>query len=327
MYTIEDLRKIEKQIADMQEKRKEIIHSIYHSNVERKKLGQEEQTEFLDEFVCVDRLKIDADTVVAYQGVPGAYSHQAMYDFFGRNIKNINVSRFEEVVEAVKSGKAEYGILPIENSSAGFVNGIYDIVDKSGITIVGEDEIRVSHALLGVPGAVLEDIRTVYSHTQGLLQCKDFLDTTGWTLYSVANTAVGAVKVMEEKDKSQAAIASELAAEIYGLQILKTGIVNNDNNTTRFIIVSREKIYEKKAKNISICFSLPDESGTLYNILSHINLNGINMTSIESRPRPGRKWEYSFFVTMEGSLLDPKTINALQGICKDSIDFRIIGTY
>lgn len=326
MYTIEDLREIEKQIAEMQEKRKEIIHSIYHSNVEMKDV-QKAGTEFLNGFVCVDHLDINENTVVVYQGVPGAYSHQAMYAFFGKDIQNINVSQFEEVIEAVKCGKADYGILPIENSSAGFVNGIYDMVDKSGITIVGEDELQVSHVLLGIPGASIEDIKTVYSHTQGLLQCKDYLDTTNWTLHSVANTAVGAVKVIEEKDKSQAAIASELAAEIYGLQVLKTGIVNNDNNTTRFIILCRDKVYEKKAKNISICFSLPDESGTLYNILSHINLNGINMTSIESRPLPGRKWEYAFFVTMEGSLLDPKTINALQGICKDSMDFRIIGTY
>lgn len=326
MYTIDDLREIEKQIADMQERRKEIIHSIYLHNAQMKDV-EKGNTEFLNEFICVDHLDINENTVVVYQGVPGAYSHQAMYEFFGKNIKNINVSQFEDVIAAVQCGKADYGILPIENSSAGFVNGIYDMVDKSGITIVGEDELQVSHALLGIPGASIEDIKTVYSHTQGLLQCKDFLDTTDWTLNSVANTAVGAVKVIEEKDKTQAAIASELAAEIYGLQILKTGIVNNDNNTTRFVILSRDRIFEKKAKNISICFSLPDESGTLYNILSHINLNGINMTSIESRPLPGRKWEYAFFVTMEGSLMDPKTINALQGICKDSIDFRIIGTY
>lgn len=327
MYSIDDLREIENQIAEMQEKRKEMIRAICRENANIDRLQTDRYAEFMKEFTCVDELNINEDTVVVYQGVPGAYSHQAMYEFFGEKIKNINVPQFEDVIETVKRGNADYGILPIENSSAGFVNGIYDMIGKSGITIVGEDEVAVSHALMGVPGATIADIQTVYSHTQGLLQCKDFLDTTGWNQISVANTAVGAVKVITEKDKTQAAIASELAAEIYGLQILKTGIVNNDNNTTRFIILSRSKIYVKKAKNISICFSLPDESGTLYNILSHINLNGINMTSIESRPLPGKKWEYSFFVTMEGSLMDPKTVNALQGISRDSMDFRLIGTY
>ena len=227
----------------------------------------------------------------------------------------------------VKNGKADYGVLPIENSSAGFVNGIYDMVGNNDVTIVGEEEVHVAHALMGVPGSDLSRIKTVYSHTQGLLQCANYLSRKPWKQCSVANTAVAAVKVIEEGDKTQAAIASELAAELYGLQILAKDIVNNDNNTTRFIILSKQKIFVEKAENISIRFSLPDESGTLYNILSHINLNGINMTSIESRPLTGRKWEYAFFVTMEGSLLDSRTRHALQGICEDAMDFRLIGTY
>ena len=282
---------------------------------------------FIDEFSCVEKLYVDSDTVVCYQGVPGAYSHQAMFKFFGNNIKNINVAAFEDVIEAVKSDRAKYGVLPIENSSAGFVNGIYDMVGKSGITIVGEEEIPVAHALLGVPGSKVGEIKTVFSHPQGLMQCKNYLDKKAWKQCSVANTAVAAVKVINEGDKTQAAIASELAAEIYGLEILDKNIVDNENNTTRFIIISKEKIFEKRAKNISICFSLPDESGTLYNILGHINVNGINMTSIESRPLAGRKWEYLFFITMQGSLLDIKARNALQGIYNDSTDFKLIGTY
>ena len=234
---------------------------------------------------------------------------------------------FGDVIEMVKNGKADYGVLPIENSSAGFVNGIYDMVGNNDVTIVGEEEVHVAHALMGVPGSDLSRIKTVYSHTQGLLQCANYLSRKPWKQCSVANTAVAAVKVIEEGDKTQAAIASELAAELYGLQILAKDIVNNDNNTTRFIILSKQKIFVEKAENISIRFSLPDESGTLYNILSHINLNGINMTSIESRPLTGRKWEYAFFVTMEGSLLDSRTRHALQGICEDAMDFRLIGTY
>ncbi len=324
MYNIEDLKNVEKQIADLIKERTQIISELKKGNGN---LNDSNKSNFMESFRCVDELEINEDTVVCYQGVPGAYSHQAMLKYFGNNIKNINVASFEDVIEAVKVGKAKYGILPIENSSAGFVNGIYDMVGNSGITIVGEEEIPVAHALLGVPDSDISQIRTVYSHAQGLMQCKNYLDRKSWKCCSVANTAVAAVKVIEEKDKTQAAIASELAAEIYGLEILERGVADNDNNTTRFIIISKDKIYEKNAKNISICFSLPDESGTLYNILSHINLNGINMTSIESRPLVGRKWKYSFFVTMEGSLLDTRTQSALQGIYNDSMDFKLIGTY
>jgi chorismate mutase/prephenate dehydratase len=327
MYNIDDLNDIEEQIITLQEKRKEIISCIYEKNNKLNVENLYENADFLKEFACVDSLNITDNTVVAYQGVPGAYSHQAMFKFFGKGIKNINVPSFEDVIRVVKNGEADYGVLPIENSSAGFVNGIYDMVGNSGITVVGEDEVHVAHALMGVPGAKLSQIETVYSHPQGLMQCKHYLDKMKWKQCTVANTAVAAMQVVEEGDMTKAAIASELAAEIYGLDILEKNIVDNQNNTTRFVILSRDKIYEKKAKNIIISFSLPHESGTLYNILSHINLNGINMTSIESRPLTGRKWEYSFFVTMEGSLLDSKTIGALQGMYQDSIDFRIIGTY
>lgn len=326
MYSIEDLKDIENQIEKLIDKRKEILSELKTDN------GKSVMTDgnniiSVANFKCVEGLEVNDDTVVCYQGVPGAYSHQAMLKFFGREIKNINVPDFRDVISAVKNGKASYGILPIENSSAGFVNGIYDMLGNSDMTIVGEEEIPVAHALLGVPGSDISQIKTVYSHAQGLMQCKKYLDKKPWKKCSVANTAVAAVKVMDEKDMTQAAIASELAAELYGLEILAHKIVDNDNNTTRFIIISKEKMFNKTAKNISICFSLPDESGTLYNILGHINLNGINMTSIESRPLVGRKWEYSFFVTMEGNLLDVRTQNALQGIKNDSSDFKIIGTY
>ena len=307
---------------------KELEDEIKKLTEQRIRLIEEEAADdFMKEFVAVDKLHVTENTVVVYQGVPGAYSHQAMHEFFGKNIKNINVPKFEDVIEAVRSGKADYGILPIENSSAGFVNGIYDMVGNSNLTIVGEDEVKVAHALLGVPGAKLSDIKDVYSHPQGLMQCKDYLDAAGYVQHAVANTAVGAMQVINEKDITKAAIASELAAEIYGLSVLKKDIVNNHDNTTRFIILSTDKIYVKFAKNVSIRFSLRDESGTLYNILGHINMNGINMTSIESRPLKGRKWEYSFFITMDGNLSDANTINALKGIYRDSTDFRLIGTY
>lgn len=322
MYTELDIQDIDEQIAKLQKKRSEIISQMEYCNKDNEQLP-----DFIEEFEMVEKLDITEATKVVYQGVPGAYSHQAMCDFFGKNIDAINVAKFEEVIELVKSGQADYGILPIENSSAGFVNGIYDMVSKSGITIVGENEIRVVHVLMGTHDAELSDITDVYSHEQGLLQCKEYLNSAGFKLHTFANTAMAAMKINDAGDKSCGAIASPLAAEIYGLNILKTDIVDNKNNTTKFIILAGSKVRVKSSKNVCICFSLPDESGTLYKILRHVNHNGINMTSIESRPLQGRKWEYEFFITLEGGLTDRNTIRALKGIKTDSINFKIIGTY
>ena len=325
MNTLEEINSLETQIQKLIDRKNELINSI---GMEKRDLMETHSTsEVVSGFTPVDRLYVDSNTVVVYQGVPGAYSHQAMHDYFGRDIQNINVARFEDVVQTVKDGDADYGVLPIENSSAGFVNGIYDMVGSSGLTIVGGDEVKVAHTLMGLPDAELSDIKVVYSHPQGLLQCSEFLESSGYRQCPVANTAVGAVKVRDEGDRTQAAIASALAADIYGLKILKDDIVNNENNTTRFIILSKRKEYVRTSKNISICFSLPHESGTLYSILGHIKHDGLNMTSIESRPLRGRKWEYSFFITLEGSLMDAAAIDALERIEKDSMDLKIIGTY
>lgn len=325
MDRLEEINSLEAQIQELIDKKNRLIDEMR----DRQSGGADMPgaAESAWGFMPVDRLKVDEETVVVYQGVPGAYSHQAMCDYFGSDIRSINVAGFEDVIETVRCGSADYGVLPIENSSAGFVNGIYDMVAGSGLTIVGGDEVKVAHMLMGTHEAELCDIRRVYSHPQGLMQCSDFLKAAGYEQCQVANTAVGAVRVRDDGDKSSAAIASALAADIYGLKILKRDIVNNENNTTRFVILSRSKEYVKNAKNVSICFALPHESGTLYSILGHIKHGGLNMTSIESRPLRGRKWEYAFFITLEGSLMDTATIDALERISRDSMDFKIIGTY
>lgn len=325
MDTLKAINNIEEQIQGLVTEKNRLIDSVCRDGYVRQP-GRDDP-DVTGGFTPVDRLHIDGNTVVVYQGVPGAYSHQAMHDYFGNDIKSINVPKFEDVIETVRSGKADYGVLPIENSSAGFVNGIYDMVSGSGLTVVGGDEVKVTHTLMGLPDAELTDIRSVYSHPQGLMQCSEFLAAAGYTQCPVANTAVGAVKVRDDRDKTQAAIASRLAADIYGLKVLRDDIVNNENNTTRFIILSKEKEYVKNSSNVSICFSLPHESGTLYSILGHIKHAGLNMTSIESRPLRGRKWEYSFYITLEGNLQDSATVDALERIRNDSLDFKIIGTY
>ncbi|MBR0085913.1 MAG: chorismate mutase, partial [Lachnospiraceae bacterium] len=216
------------------------------------------------------------DTRVVFQGVKGSYGHEAMEMYFGKDIDGYNALTFREVMEEVASGRASYGVLPIENSSTGIITDVYDLLEEFDNYIAGEQVVKVEHALLGVPGSKIEDIKTVYSHPQGLMQCRAFLNEMQWEEISLKNTAVAAQKVITDNDKSQAAIASRRAAAFHGLTVLKEKINDIDNNSTRFIIVKNRKEYYKDADKVSICFELPHETGTLYNVLAHFIFNRIN---------------------------------------------------
>lgn len=276
--------------------------------------------------------KIDAldmgDVRVVYQGVEGAYSHAATLQYFGRDVDAYHVEQFEDAMQEVRDGRADYAVLPIENSSAGAVTDNYDLLVQYKNYIVAETFVAASHALLGTPDAELSDIRTVYSHPQALMQSSAFLGAhREWKQISLENTAVSAKKVIDEGDKSQAAVASETAGKLYGLKVLKTAIQNNQGNTTRFMILSRDAVYRKDAGKVTISFELAHKSGTLYSILGNFIYNGVNMRKIESRPIAGRSWEYRFFIDIEGNLDDAGIKNALKGISEEAQNMRILGNY
>lgn len=265
---------------------------------------------------------------VVFQGVEGAYSFAAMSEYFGKNVDCFHVKTFKEAIEAIIDKRANFAVLPIENSTAGIVTDIYDLLMTADITIVDELILKVEHNLLGLPGTKKEDIRTVYSHSQALSQCKVFLDQyPQWEIKEYSNTAAAAKKIMEDGERSQAAIASKYAAELYGLDILDDKIYLDDQNSTRFIIVSRNKMFRANAKRVSICFDNKHASGSLYSLLSHIIYNGLNMTMIESRPIPESPWQYRFFVDFEGNLKDSAVKNALRGIRQEADYLRILGNY
>ena len=277
-------------------------------------------------FAQVDSLDTK-DCKVVFQGMEGAYTFAAVSTFFGEDIDSVNVETWKEAMEYIKDEKADYAVLPIENSTAGVVTDIYDLLIEYQYSIVGEQIIKIEHALLAPMGATLSDIKRVYSHPQGLMQCKDYLEShNGWQTKERLNTAFAAKKVKEDNDKSQAAIASVHAAEHFGLQVLDKGF-HGETNETRFIIISKQKIYTKKARKITICFELPHESGTLYNMLSHFIYNGLSMTKIESRPIKGRNWEYRFFVDFEGRLDEGAVQNALRGIAQEASQLVVLGNY
>ncbi len=265
---------------------------------------------------------------IVYQGVEGAYSHGAALQYFGEAADVYHVEHFGDAMEEVQAGRADFAVLPIENSSAGAVVDLYDILTRYSNSIVAETFLPVNHALLGTAEAEEEQIKTVYSHPQALMQSSEYLNShRDWKQISMENTAVAARKVLEDGDPTQAAVASEIAGRLYGLKVLKPSIQNNKGNTTRFVILAREQVYRRDAGKISICFELPHRSGTLYNILGHFIFNHVNMVMIESRPIPGRNWEYRFFVDIEGNLEDAAVKNALKGIGAEALNLRILGNY
>ena len=277
-------------------------------------------------FIGVDRLET-AGARVVFQGSEGSYSQAAMQRFFGKEVNSFHVETFRDAMSAIDEGSADFAVLPIENSTAGIVSEIYDLLVEFENYIVGEQIIKIEHCLLAAPEADKDTIRRVYSHPQSLMQCARYLQAYDWQQISMKNNAFAAKKVAEEGDVTQAAIAGEYAAEVYGLKVLEKGINQSETNSTRFIIVTNQKIFRKDANKISICFEVPHTSGSLYYMLSHFIYNNLNMTKIESRPIEDRNWEYCFFIDFEGNLADSAVKNALRGLREETRSMKIIGNY
>ena len=279
-----------------------------------------------ENYECIDELDTKGKKI-CYAGVPGAYAEEAAIRYFGGGVDYINVKRFDDVVMAVADGRAEYGVIPIENSSAGFVSGNYDIIRTSGVKIVAQITIDINHCLLGMKEAVISDITKVISHPQGLMQCKDYIDQNGFKSESVSNTARAAERVRNDGIRSQGAISSERAAEIYGLKILDRNINFSSDNATKFVVLTREEVFLSDAVNVSVCFTTQHKVGALYDVMGIIDRNELNMTSIESRPSLMHKWEYRFYVTFEGKLTDRNVIKALRELKANTDEMIILGTY
>ena len=277
-------------------------------------------------FPQVNSFDVDSDTRIVCFGEHGAYTEQAMEEVFGKDITAINKSTFKDVMETVAGGEAKFGVLPIENTSTGGITDIYDLLLDYDVTIVAEHVVKVEQALMGLPGTSIEDIKMVYSHPQGLMQCAKFLEEhPGILTKTYSSTSAAAKKVAEDGDKSQAAIASSRAADIFGLDIIKEKINYESKNYTRFIIISNQKIFLSNANKISLSFEIKHQAGALYNMLSNFYYNGLNLTKIESRPIENRNWEYRFFVDIEGNLNEPEVGNALASISEFANKLAVLG--
>ena len=281
-----------------------------------------------DVFKEISALNIFTDTKVAYFGEEGSYTQQAMEENFSSKVITFKESTFRTIMEMISNKEVDYGVLPIENASTGGIGDIYDLLVQFDNYIIKEHIINIEHALLGLQDAKLSDIKRVYSHPQALQQTSSFLEEHNEIKQvQCFSTSYGAKKVLEDDNIEQGAIASLYAAKHYNLKVLEKNINNSTTNQTRFIIISNKMEYIKNANKISVCFELPHESGSLYDILSHISYNNLNMTNIESRPIVNKNFKYRFFVDFEGCLKDSGVHNAIKGMKIESSNFKILGAF
>ena len=276
---------------------------------------------------AAQRQPIPAPRVV-YQGVPGAYSEQAALNFFGAGTNTAGLEQFEDCFLALREGRADYAVLPIENSSTGAIRQIYDLLTQYECYMVGETTVRVEHCLMALPGASLDTITHVYSHEQGLFQCERYLNAhPDWKQVPQADTAGSAQMVADSGDITKAAICSARAAELYGLTILAHAINHNTQNTTRFVVVSPRLELRPGADKISTLFVLPHEAGSLHEVLTVFAVHGLNMVKLESRPLPERSWQYMFFLEFTGAPDDPAVGDALHELAQTTGEFRVLGWF
>lgn len=265
---------------------------------------------------------------VVYQGEPGAYSEMASIRFFGDSVQAKGLEQFEDVFQALKNGEADYGVLPIENSSTGAIRQIYDLMTQYDCFVVGETTVAIQHCLMALPGASLDSIQTVYSHEQGLFQCEAYLNKhPKWNRVPQADTAGSANMVAKSGDPSKAAICSKRSAELYGLEILAEAINSNVNNTTRFVVVSPKMELREGRDKVSTCFCIPHQSGSLHEILTIFAVHGLNMVRLESRPIQGSSWEYMFFLEFTGDVAASGMEGVFRELTQSAEQVRVLGNF
>jgi prephenate dehydratase len=263
---------------------------------------------------------------IAFQGEPGAYSEQAVFNYFGE-VETQPCESFDVVFEEVASGVCEAGLIPIENSLAGSIHQNYDLLLRHDLYIVGEYLLRVQHCLIALPGVTKADLKKVISHPQALGQCAAYLRKLGVKTESAYDTA-GSVKMLKESGaRDTAAIASRRAAEIYEMQILEEGIEDNAENYTRFLAISQMVERPAGEAKTSIVFTLKNQPGALFKALSVFALRDIDLTKIESRPLQGKPWEYLFYIDFIGAAHEETASKALDHLGEYALMLRVLGSY
>ena len=263
---------------------------------------------------------------VGYQGIKGGNGHEATLKLFP-NSEAVNYKTFSDVFDAVDKGEIAYGVLPVENSTAGSVSAVYDLILKHRFYIVKALDLPIDYCLAGLKQSEFSDIEKVWSHPQSLSQCANYIARNNFDSTPFENTAVAAREVAKEKRLNVAAICSYKAAEEYGLKIIDNHLQDDKGNTTRFIVISKTLCIPENANKISLCFSLPHVTGSLYGLLCRFNSLGLNLTKIESRPRKGKDFEYLFYLDFSGSVHSNNVIDLISQLSEEMPEFSFLGNY
>lgn len=263
---------------------------------------------------------------VGYQGIKGANGHEATLKLFP-NGDAVNYKTFADVFDAVDREEVTYGVLPVENSTAGSVSAVYDLILKHRFYIVKALDLPIDYCLAGLKQSEFSDIEKVWSHPQSLSQCANYIAKNNFDSTPFENTAVAAREAANEKRLNVAAICSYKAAEEYGLKILDNHLQDDKGNTTRFIVISKTLCIPENANKISLCFSLPHVTGSLYGLLCRFNSLGLNLTKIESRPRKGKDFEYLFYLDFSGSVHSDNVIDLISQLSEEMPEFSFLGNY
>ncbi len=316
------------------EREKQVIRRVQeaypHRSLEfREALGSLFQTMMdLSKEEQVRALSAGKPISTAYYGVPGSFTQVAMERFFGEETESRNYLTCREIFRAVADGTVQYGVVPIENSTTGIIQDVYDALSEFPVYIVREGVVEITQNLLGTQDATLEDVREVYSHAQGFAQSEAFFTKhSGWNLIPYFNTAKAAEHVAEMGDPSKACVASRKAAGIYGLKVLAEGIQDAGENYTRFIAISRLMETRPENNRISLYLRLEHKPGSLYRALEAFARNGINLLKLQSRPVPDRIWEYGFYADLEGNANDEAVIRALREVRPMCLEWKLLGNY
>lgn len=309
------------------------VYEFFHAVMSISRVRQTRELSDRKERVRIGRMLENSrlpkeNPTVCYFGSEGAYSEEAAIGYFGSGVRRFFAKTFEDAFVSLKENRADYAVLPIENSSTGTIADVMDLLEKYSYFITGEIDIPIHHCLMGIPGAKLSDIRKVYSHEQGILQSREFLQTlSDVQCETYHSTALSAKAVAERKDKQLAAIAGKRNAEIYGLEILAENINSSAVNTTRFVVISKCPEISPECNKVSIAFTLPHESGQLHRLLACFAQGGLNLLKLESRPIPNRRFEYMFFVDFTGNLLEKQVREVTDSVIEGTQAFKLLGNY
>jgi chorismate mutase/prephenate dehydratase len=271
-------------------------------------------------------LALERPMRIAFLGPEGTFTQAAALKHFGHSVRTIPLAAIDEVFREVEAGSADYGVVPVENSTGGMVNHTLDTLINSPLKICGEVELRIHQHLMGRM-AELKDVRRIYSHSQSLAQCREWLDghLAGIERIDVSSNAEAARRAAAEE--GAAAIAGEVAAELYGLGILARNIEDQPNNTTRFLIVGRKAVPPSGCDKTSLLVATRNKPGALYHLLEPLAQTGVSMTRIESRPSRQGMWEYVFFLDIEGHAQEEKIAQALKDLAAEASLFKVLGSY